>query len=116
MQDMVNEADDFLNKITDPDIKACAKLLLVSCYAYMNDYIGDNSKKTYANLSTLIKYELLETEYESSGCSKLNLMLKEAPDRSVSKRVYKMYSNCLEELKKKAQMHLMTMLLTYHIK
>lgn len=117
MQEMVNEADSFLTMVTDADVKACAKLLLISCYSYVNDYIADNAKKTYANLATLVKYELLETAVgDTKNYSHLFEMMSKAPDRAVSKKVFQMYNSCQDELKKKAQMHLMTLLLPYYLK
>lgn len=116
MQDMSNEAEEFLAKVLDPDIKSCAKFLLISCYAYMNEFIGDNTKKNYANLSTLVKFELVETEYDENHHSKLYVMLQNAPDRCVAKKVYNLYYNCEDKLKKYAQMRLMDLLLTYYIK
>lgn len=117
MQEMVNEADSFLTMVTDADVKACAKLLLISCYSYVNDYIADNAKKTYANLATLVRYELLGTAVDNvQNFSHLFEMMNKVPDRAASKKVFQMYNSCLNELKKKAQMHLMILLLPYYLK
>lgn len=117
MQEMVNEADSFLTMVTDADVKACAKLLLISCYSYVNDYIADNAKKTYANLATLVRYELLGTAVDDvQNFSHFFEMMNKVPDRAVSKKVFQMYNSCLNELKKKAQMHLMILLLPYYLK
>lgn len=116
MQEMSNEADEFLTKIGDMEIKVCAKFLLISCYSYLNEFITDDSKKTYKNIATLICYELLETEYEDGEHSKLYTMLQNANDKSTAKKVYKLYFNCEKNTKKYAQMRLMELLLTYYIK
>lgn len=109
MQEMSQEADDFLSKIIDPDIKVCAKFLLVSCYAYMSDFMQDSSKKTYANLSLLVKNEMLKN-------SQLHILIEKIPAGSTARKVYDLYYNCSPELKQKAQMHLMNLLLTFYIK
>jgi hypothetical protein len=117
MQEMSNEADEYLATIKDEDVKVCAKFLLISGYAYMNDYMIEDAKKTYQNLSILIKYELVVTEY-SNGMSKYQEMLSkpQVKDSSVAKRMYNLYYNCDETLKKKAQMHLMNKMLTSYFK
>lgn len=114
-QDMANEADDFLAKVTDPEIKACARLLLVSAYSYLNEFIADNTKKTYKYLVTLIKYEMMETTYKN-GVSNLYLMLQQAPEKSPTRKIYELYYNCLPDVKKNAQMHLMNLLLPFYVK
>lgn len=117
MQDMCNEAEDFLAKVSDLEIKACAKLLLVSCYAYMDEYVIDNTKKTYKNLATLVKHEMLKTEYnKETGNSAFHDMINKVPDRVAASKVYNLYYNCSEDLKNKAQMHLMNLLLPHYIK
>lgn len=109
IQEMVDEADNFLTTVTDEDVKACAKLLLISCYAYMNDNIIDNAKKTYAKLAILVEHQ-----FQLTG--KLRDMIHELPDKAVAKRVYKIYDGCMDEIQEKATMHLMTLLLPYYLK
>lgn len=117
--EMMTEADEFLAKITDCEIKACSKFLLLSCYAYINEYVTDDTKKSYGNLATLVKYELLETEYiEKDGetSSKLTILMKQLPNHSVAKKVYQLYLNCDEKMKKYAQMRIMEQLLPFYAK
>lgn len=116
MQDMSAEADEFLSKVIDLDIKACAKFLLISCYSYINDYMQDSSKKTYANLSLLIKNEMVSKNHDEKGNSQFFNMIEKIPSGSTARKVYDLYYNCPEDIKKRAQMHLMNLLLTYYIK
>ena len=115
MQEMCNEADEYVTTIKDEDVKACAKLLMISCYSYMSEFMQDDSKRTYQNVSTLIKYEMLATGRQDVT-SKFKEILANAPDRATSKRVYELYYTCPIELKKRAQLQLMSKLLPQHIK
>ena len=116
VQDMSNEADEFLTKIVDPEIKACAKFLLISCYSYINDFVQDIASKTYKNLSCLVEFEMMGPENKSSENTKLCNLLQNAPSNSISKKMYNIYNYCEPQMKKYAQMRLMELLLSYYIK
>lgn len=115
MQEMCGEAEEFLTKITDPEIKSCAKFLLISCYSYINEFVSDVSKKTYNNLSTLIRYELMDEE-EKSDHTKLYNLMNAAPRHTTAYKVFSLYDHCDPQMKKYAQMRLMDLLLMYYIK
>ena len=88
---------------------------MVSCYSYMTEFMQDDAKRTYQNVSTLIKYEMLATGRQDVN-SKFKEILANAPDRATSKKVYELYYACPIELKKRAQLQLMSKLLPQHIK
>lgn len=121
MQDMQNEAEEFLTKISDPEIKTCAKFLLIAGYAYISDYISDVKKKTYTNLAILIHNEMIpyvkkaDTDVAFEG-SELAALFARVPSNSTARRVYELYDACDVQMKKYAVMRLMDLLLTYYIK
>lgn len=114
MQEMCNEADEYVATIKDEDVKACAKLLMISCYSYMTDFMKEDARRTYQNVSTLIKYELIATGRQDVK-SKFQEILANTPDRTTARRVYELYYACPIDIKKRAQMLLMAKLLPQHI-